>query len=43
MIELCSIVSIRVCPKRFQHQYGVLYIRFVGTHQAYDTINAAEV
>ena len=25
------------------YQYGVLYIRFVGTHQAYDTINAATI
>ena len=25
------------------YQYGIVYIRFVGTHQAYDTINVATV
>ena len=25
------------------YQYGIIYIRFVGTHQAYDTINVATV
>ncbi|MCE2401120.1 type II toxin-antitoxin system HigB family toxin [Candidatus Poribacteria bacterium] len=25
------------------YQYGIIYIRFIGTHQEYDRINAATV